>query len=108
MDASSLLCYPRNGQQPSSHLLVANASGAPPAPCLSPASGHRCRWWTQQGAGWFWSTSENLKLAGTGFHFWTLHFLPPMSTVSPRGTMEPGLDALLKWWGKSWACRTPG
>ena len=32
MDASSLLCYPRNSQQPSSHPLVANASGRSSSP----------------------------------------------------------------------------
>lgn len=32
MDASSLLSYPRNGQQPSSHLLVADASGSSSSP----------------------------------------------------------------------------
>ena len=67
--------------------------GAPPAPCLPPASGHTCRCWTQRGAGRFWSTKSH-----TGWYWFSLlDFTLPAAHVycQPQGDngTRPGCSA---------------
>lgn len=90
MDASSLLCYPSNGQQPSSHLLVANASGSSSSPLPIASLGAQMPLVDATGS---WLVLVHIRKSQTGWYWFSLlDFTLPAAHVyrQPQGDNGTG------------------
>lgn len=110
MNASSLLCYPHNGQQPSSHLVVANASGSSSGPLPTASLVSQMPSVDATGS---WLVLVHIRKSHTGWYWFSLldcrhvlRFLPPKSIIyrQPQEDNGTGPGCFAKAVGEGRAC----